>query len=623
MYEVVLMRNNFDIIVVGAGHAGIEAAHVSAQLGLKVALLTTDISKTGFMSCNPSIGGLAKGHMVRELDALGGVMGEISDRSTIQFKKLNARKGPAVRGSRAQCDKDIYCNTANSVISNHPNITLASLEVSSLILESDVCKGVQLTDGSQIFSEKVILTTGTFMNAIMYIGLKKISGGRVGEKATTGLSQQLSAFGFKVTRLKTGTPPRLHRSSINWSILDEEFGDKEFHPFSIMSNSKIPYGPVSCGISYTSEKTHDIIRNNLDKSAMFTGMIEGIGPRYCPSVEDKVVRFSDKNRHQTFLEPEGLNTESIYLQGISTSLPEDVQLEFLQTIKGLENVKMIRPGYAVEYDFLQPTQIQLTLETKYINNLYFAGQINGTSGYEEAAVQGFVAGLNAGLSILNKEKFILKRHEAYIGVLIDDLVTKGTHEPYRMMTSRAEYRLLLREDNVYERLSSYANKYYLYNNEKRDKVNSLINQRTLFKQSLYDFKIVPNEKWNAVLVNLGTKPLLKPSNLAELLRRSEIKVDALSIFDSSLSAPPDVSDPVEIDIKYEGYIKNEYEMIRKMSRLEDAKIPANFNFHEVNSLSIEEREKLSSIRPETLAQAMRISGVNPSAIQALIVRLGF
>lgn len=615
------MNAEFDVIVVGAGHAGVEAAYVTAQCGLKVALLTTDTSKTGFMSCNPSIGGLAKGHMVRELDALGGIMGEIADLSTIQFKKLNARKGPAVRGSRSQCDKDIYSRAAFYKVNSHPNISLISQEVSSLLLDRDLCIGVCCIDGSRIHSKKVILTTGTFMNGVMYIGLKKISGGRVGEKATTGISQQLESFGFMVTRLKTGTPPRLNKSSINWSILESESGDQLFHPFSIMSKPLMPYGPIACGISYTNSSTHDIIRESLDQSAMFTGLIEGVGPRYCPSVEDKIVRFADKERHQTFLEPEGLNSNSIYLQGISTSLPEDIQLKFLRTIKGLEQVELLRPGYAVEYDFLQPTQIKLTLETKAINNLYFAGQINGTSGYEEAAVQGFMAGLNAALNIKEQEAFILKRHEAYIGVLIDDLVTKGTSEPYRMMTSRAEYRLLLREDNVYERLSNYATKYCLYSTDKASKVYQLLESRENYKSRLKNFQIVPNQKWNNFLTRIGTKPLLKPSNLSELLKRSEVNTDHFIELDKSFDVDKDISAPVTIDIKYEGYIKNESLMIQKMSRLEEAKIPDEFNYFELQSLSMEEREKLSKIRPSTLAQASRISGVNPSAIQAIIVRL--
>lgn len=617
-----MRQTKYDIIVVGAGHAGIEAALSGARRGHKVLLVTTDPTKIGFMSCNPSIGGLAKGHMVRELDALGGEMGKIADLSTIQFKRLNAKKGPAVRGSRSQCDKDIYCQTAFNVINNEPNIDVLADEAKALVLQGDRCEGVILTDQSQVLAKKVILTTGTFMRGVMYIGLKKFEGGRVGEKATVGLSDQLKDFGFKVNRLKTGTPPRLLKDSINFDVLQSEFGDEVFQPFSYFSSKDMPYEKVACHISYTNEKTHEIIRKNLNKSPMFMGFIEGVGPRYCPSVEDKITRFADKDRHQTFLEPEGLNTNSIYLQGISTSLPEDVQIEFLQTIPGLENVKLIRPGYAVEYDFIQPTQIFATLETKFIKNLYLAGQINGTSGYEEAAVQGFMAGVNASRSIENQEPFILKRHEAYIGVLIDDLITKGTTEPYRMLTSRAEFRLLLREDNVFERLGNYGIELGLHNNEQKAQILDLLTNRKTIRQNLEDYKLYPNEETQKFLDQIPTKRLLKPSSCAELLRRSEVSFENIKYLSPSFDVLPEVYEPVEIDIKYEGYITRENEKISKMGNLEEALIPYPFDFSLLQSLSIEEREKLGTIKPRTLGQASRISGVNPSAIQALMIHLG-
>lgn len=617
-----MFKNRYDIIVVGAGHAGVEASLVAARRGNQVLLITTDPSKIGFMSCNPSIGGLGKGHMVRELDALGGEMGRIADQSTIQFKRLNNKKGPAVRGSRSQCDKDIYCGNAAAAIKSEANIDILSDEAKSLILDQDICKGVVIADGSKIYSKKVILTTGTFMRGVMYIGLQKFEGGRVGEKATIGLSDQLNDFGFKVTRLKTGTPPRLLKDSINFEGLMMEWGDDVFTPFSLFSAKQMPYPKVACHISYTNDRTHEIIRNNLDKSPMFTGMIDGIGPRYCPSVEDKITRFADKDRHQTFLEPEGIDSNSIYLQGISTSLPEDVQLEFLRTIPGLENVKLIRPGYAVEYDFIQPTQITSSLETKYIKCLYLAGQINGTSGYEEAAVQGFMAGLNASLSISDQEPFVLKRHEAYIGVLIDDLVTKGTSEPYRMLTSRAEYRLILREDNAFERLSSYGINYGLHSSSRTSVITNLLSSRTAYKEALRSYKLVPNDETQKFLESISTKRLLKPSNCEELLKRPEVSNENIKCLSSDFDVAPSVFEPVEIDIKYDGYISREYDKIKKMSNLESFEIPSSFDYSVLQSLSNEEKEKLNVIQPRTLGQASRISGVNPSAIQAIMINLG-
>lgn len=618
-----LMKNaDYDIIVVGGGHAGLEASLVAARRGHKVLLVTTDPSKIGFMSCNPSIGGLAKGHMVRELDALGGEMARIADASTLQFKRLNRKKGPAVRGSRAQCDKDIYCKNAGLAVLQQQNIKILSDEVKSLILEANYCKGVRLTDGSEIRAQKVILTTGTFMRGVMYIGLQRFEGGRVGEKATIGISDQLRESGFQVTRLKTGTPPRLLKKSLNLDILNKEYGDEDYKPFSLFSPKSMPFPRTACYISYTNEKTHEIIRNNLDKSPMFMGFIEGTGPRYCPSVEDKITRFADKDRHQTFLEPEGLNSESIYLQGISTSLPEDVQVEFLKTIPGLENVKLIRPGYAVEYDFMQPTQIHPSLETKNISSLYFAGQINGTSGYEEAAVQGFMAGLNASLAIQEEEIFVLKRHEAYIGVLIDDLVTKGTSEPYRMLTSRAEYRLLLREDNSFERLSQYGFKYNLHSEERKEIISDLLQGRSNYKNALRSYTLVPNEQTQTFLDTIPTRRLLKPSNCMELLRRTEVTNKNIKYLSADFEVPEDIFEPVEVDIKYEGYLQREKDKIKKMNNLESVMIPRGFNYSQLQALSNEEKEKLESIQPKNLGQAARISGVNPSAIQALMIRLG-
>lgn len=615
------MENEYDILVVGAGHAGIEAALAGARKGLRVCIVTSNIDRMGYMSCNPSIGGLAKGHMVREIDVLGGEMGRAADLTCIQFKRLNSRKGPAVRGSRAQCDKSLYSQYMASVLRTTPGISIFGGEVKSLLMKGRRCVGAEAADGSRIFSSAVILTTGTFMNGVIHLGLSQSSGGRVGDKATTGLSEQLSALGFRVTRLKTGTPPRLHRDSIDWSRLEPQYGDEVFRPFSMRSSATLQLPQIACYLGYTNEKTHEIIRENLHQSPMFCGVIEGIGPRYCPSIEDKITRFADKTRHQTFLEPEGIDDISIYLQGISTSLPADVQESFVRTIPGLENVKILRPGYAVEYDFMEPTQILATLETREIAGLYFAGQINGTSGYEEAAAQGLVAGVNAALKILEEAPLILGRHQAYIGVLIDDLVTKGTKEPYRMMTSRAEHRLVLREDNTINRLGSISIANGLVNEKDKLKIDALCSERERLLVELKSFSVVPSESHLKILEEIGTAAVSKPFTAEELLRRDTVHLEHLAAFGIQSSNDAWLNESVEIEVKYEGYIRRQEDVIKQAAKLESYRLPLNLDFRMVRGLSREEIEKLETYRPITLGQAQRISGVNPSAIQALMVFL--
>lgn len=614
-------NNLFDIVVVGAGHAGIEAALAAARLGRRVLIVTSNGSRIGYMSCNPSIGGLAKGHMVREIDALGGEMGLAADATCIQFKRLNARKGPAVRGSRAQCDKEAYSEYMTAVLHRTQGLTVRAGEVKELILDGHRVIGVRVDDGSEVRCGAVVVTTGTFMRGVIHIGDRSFSGGRHGDKATVGLSDQLRAHGFEVTRLKTGTPARLNAQSIDFSKTQEARGDVDFYPFSDRSPRELALPQVSCWLSYTNELTHEIIRKNLHQSAVYSGQIEGTGPRYCPSIEDKVTRFAERTQHQTFLEPESLRNSLIYLQGISTSLPEVVQDQFLRTIPGLEQVEVVRYGYAVEYDFVEPTQIRHSLETRCLKGLFLAGQINGTSGYEEAAAQGFIAGVNAVRSLTEDEPFVLRRDEAYIGVLIDDLVSKGTKEPYRMFTSRAEHRLVLREDNTLERLWNRATEIGIIPVDRRSDLERLIEQRSQLTVLLNETVLTPKQEVNQRLLAIGTTVLTKPVRASDLLRRPEVGFADLSAAGFVQGSDPRVYEPVEIELKYSGYIEIEKSRIENLNQIEAVSIPSELDFNKIRGLSAEEIEKLTEKKPRTLGQASRLSGVNPSAVQAIAVHL--
>lgn len=611
----------YDVIVVGAGHAGCEAALACARLGHPTLLLTINIDTIARMSCNPAIGGLAKGHLVKEIDALGGEMAKNIDETGIQFRQLNTKKGPAVRSSRAQADLNLYHLRMKKVLEKQENLFIRQAMVEEIIVHDGMVKGVATNTGEKFFGKTVIITTGTFLRGLVHIGLTNFPSGRLGDLPSISLSHSLQRIGFVLGRLKTGTCPRLDGKSIDFSELLEQKGDDPPKPFSF-STKKINLKQVPCYITYTNPRTHDIIRSGLDRSPLFCGVIKGIGPRYCPSIEDKVVRFAEKDQHQIFLEPIGLDTVEIYPNGLSTSLPMDIQIKMLQSIKGLEKVRIIRPGYAIEYDYADPVQLKPSLETKIVENLFFAGQINGTSGYEEAAAQGLMAGINASLKIRGMPPLILGRDEAYIGVLIDDLVTKGTKEPYRMFTSRAEYRLLLREDNADLRLREKGRAVGLVNNED---YNSFIKKKeaiSVLSERLEKTIAYPTISNNDYLKSLGSSSLKNPASLADILRRPEISFSHLKFFQEDLAdTDPEVSEEIEIQIKYAGYIQRQQDQVSKFLKLERMPLPPNLDFKKIPGLTTEVKEKLEKVRPVSLGQASRISGVTPAAISILLIYL--
>jgi len=619
-----MIYQTYDVIVVGGGHAGCEAAAAAANLGSKTLLITMNMQTIGQMSCNPAMGGIAKGQIVREIDAIGGYSGIVADKSAIQFKMLNLSKGPAMWSPRTQNDRMLFAGTWREMLEKTPNLDFFQDMVKSLIIKNKKITGVITSLGIEIKSKSVVLTNGTFLNGLIHIGEKQFGGGRIGEPKAFGITEQLKTLGFQAGRMKTGTPPRIDGRSLDYSKMEEQKGDENPKKFSFLETDKLK-NQKSCFITYTNEKVHDVLRKGFDKSPMFNGIIQGTGPRYCPSIEDKINRFSDRNRHQLFVEPEGWNTIEVYLNGFSSSLPEDIQIKALKEIHGFENVKIFRFGYAIEYDYFPPTQLTHSLETKNIKNLFLAGQINGTTGYEEAAAQGLIAGINAHNKINNKDEFLLNRDEAYIGVLIDDLITKGTEEPYRMFTSRAEFRLLLRQDNADIRLTEKSHKIGLASDERLKKVEKKIS-KSLELENYFRQTQIKYEEVNPILEENNSNKTDQNCKISQILTRPNINVFKLSKIDYIQKKVSEYTNEIieqaEINIKYKGYIEKEKENVEKLHRLENIKIPKNFDYSKINSLSTEAKQKLSTILPETIAQAGRISGVSPADINVLLVFLG-
>jgi len=616
-------HEQFDVIVVGGGHAGTEAATAAARMGMNTLLLTHNIDTLGHMSCNPAIGGIGKGHLVKEVDALGGIMARATDLGGIQFRTLNSSKGPAVRATRAQADRLLYKAVVRQMLENYPNLKIFQQGCDDLIMDGDRVAGVVTQSGIRISGKTVVLTVGTFLNGLIHIGMENYKGGRAGDPPSIALAQRLRELPLRIDRLKTGTPPRIDARSVDFSVMQEQHGDDPRPVFSFIGDASQHPRQVPCYVTHTNERTHDVIRNNLDRSPMYAGVIEGIGPRYCPSIEDKITRFADKTAHQIFVEPEGLTTHELYPNGISTSLPFDVQVQIVRSVRGFENAHITRPGYAIEYDFFDPRDLKANMESKCIPNLFFAGQINGTTGYEEAAAQGLMAGLNAALRAQDKDPWHPRRDQAYMGVMMDDLSTLGTREPYRMFTSRAEYRLLLREDNADIRLTTIGRELGLVDDERWSKFNAKMEQVEQERQRMRSTWIHPQHPSLEAVNALVNTPLTREQSLEELLRRPEVTYDALMAIEGVGPAVSDAAaaEQVEIQIKYAGYIDRQQDEVEKQLRNENTLLPLDLDYREVNGLSNEVKAKLNDAKPQTIGQASRISGITPAAISILLVHL--